>query len=60
MKMKKMISANKKCTIMVMTMAGAFMGMAAAKIMIRKCSCGEKLKCSAKKAFRTMEDTFLN
>ena len=55
MRMKKMIAANKACTCMICSAVGAIMGVAAAKMMIKKCSCGEKIKCKAKKALKNME-----
>ena len=59
MKMKKIISANKLCTCMALSAMGAAMGMVIAKVIITNCCCGEKLKCKAKKAFKTMEEKIL-
>lgn len=57
MKFKKMISSNKLCTCLVLSAAGAFMGMVAAKALIKNCGCCEKLKCKAKKAIKTIEQS---
>ena len=46
---KKLISANKLCTFMVMCVA-------AAQMMVSKCCCTAELKKKAKKAFKAVED----
>ena len=53
---KKLISANKLCTCMVMCVAGAALGVAAAQMMVSKCCCTAELKKKAKKAFKVVED----
>ncbi len=58
--MKKKIAANKLCTYITLTAAGAVLGMAAAKMLIQHCCCAEKIKCKAKKALQTMEEKFLD
>lgn len=58
--MKKMVSSNKAGTYMVMTAIGAAMGMTAAKMVVDHCSCMNQMKCKAKKAFKTMEETLLD
>lgn len=60
MSMKKMVSSNKAGTYMVMTAIGAAMGMTAAKMVVDHCSCMNQMKCKAKKAFKTMEETLLD
>ena len=45
---KKLISANKLCTCMVMCVAGAALGVAAAQMMVSKCCCTAELKKKAK------------
>lgn len=56
MTMKKMIASNKMCVYAAMTVLGAMVGMTVAKTLVTHCCCAEKLKCKAKKAFKTMED----
>ncbi len=58
--MKKMVSSNKAGTYMVMTAIGAAMGMAAAKMAVDRCCCANQMKCKAKKAIKTMEDSLLD
>lgn len=60
MNMKKMIATNKLCVCFTMTALGAFAGMAMGKSLVKHCCCAERMKCKAKKAFRTMEETFLD
>lgn len=60
MYMKKKIAANKLCTYVMLTAAGAVIGLAAAKMLVQHCCCAEKLKCKAKKALHTMEEKFLD
>lgn len=52
--MKKMIATNKLCTFITVTAMFSLTGMVVAKCMINSCCQTEKLKCKAKKAFRTM------
>ena len=59
MNMKRMIATNKKCTCIAMSILGAMAGMAAAKAVVNHCCCAERLKCKAKKAFKTMEDSIM-
>ena len=58
--MKKLISTNKRCTYHTMAMIGAGIGMVAAKVLIKRCCCAEKLKSKAKRALKTMEERFLD
>lgn len=60
MSIKKMVATNKMCTYMALTVLGAAVGMAAAKMVVTHCCCAEKLKHKAKKAFRAMEEKILD
>ncbi len=54
MSMKKMVAAHKMCTYVTVTAMFALAGMAAAKCMVSRCCCAERLKSKAKKAFKAM------
>ncbi len=59
MTMKKMVATNKMCVYGMMTVLGAVVGMTAAKSLINHCCTAERLKCKAKRAFKTMENKMM-
>jgi hypothetical protein len=58
--MKRMIAQNKACTYCTLVMFGAIMGMAAAKMMVDRCCCAQKMKKKAKKALQNLEEKILD
>ncbi len=60
MNVKKMIAANKLCVCFTMTAICAAAGMIAAKSLVKHCCYSERMKCKAKRAFRTMEESLLD
>ena len=55
MNLKKTVARNKGCTCVMMTALGAAMGCLAAKLVIKHCSCADKLAYKAQRALRSFK-----
>ncbi len=60
MNLNKMISQNKMCACVAMTVIGAIAGWASAKLIITHCCYSQSLACKAKKAMKAVEDKMMH